>query len=321
MFSNGRALAGIVAGAMLSWLMAEQGFAADPQGTGGQAQKTPAAQTKAPAAKPETSKPANVANLTTAQIVERHVAARGGAQAWKAVQTLQLSGKLEAGRGDSYARSMGYVGSSNSRKGPNAIKPTAAHSTEDADKQVLLPFTLDMKRPHLSRLEIVFDGTTAVQVYDGTQGWKVRPFLNRTDVEPFTADETRSAEAAREELEGPLVDYAAKGTKVELEKVEAVEGNQAYKLKLTLKSGTVRHVWIDAKSFLDVKMDGVPRRMDGKMHDVYVYQRDFRKVEGVTIPFVVETTVAGYPDTHKMLVEKAAVNPKLDDALFTKPHA
>jgi hypothetical protein len=316
MLSNGRALAGIAAGVMLSWLMAVQGFAADPQGTGSQAQKATAEQSKAPAAKP-----APVANLTAAQIVERHVAARGGAQAWKAVQALQLSGKLEAGRGDSYARSMGYVGSSNSRKNASAIKSTAAHGTEDTDKQVLLPFTLDMKRPHLSRLEIEFGGKTAVQVYDGTQGWKLRPFLNRNDVEPFTADEARSAEAGREDLEGPLVDYAAKGTKVELQKVEAVEGKEAYKLKLTMKSGAVRHVWIDAKTFLDVKMDGVPRRMDGKMHDVSVYQRDFRKVEGVTIPFVVETAVAGYPDTHKMLIEKAAVNPKLDDALFTKPHA
>jgi hypothetical protein len=316
MLSNGHALAGIVAGVILSSLMAGQGLAADPQSTGGQAQNTTAEQSKAPA-----GKAAPVANLTAAQIVEKHVAARGGAQAWKGVQTLQLSGKLEAGRGDSYARSMGYVGSSNSRKSASAIKSTAAHSTEDADKQVLLPFTLDRKRPHLSRMEIEFGGKTAVQVYDGTQGWKVRPFLNRTDVEPFTADETRSAEAARDELEGPLVDYAAKGTKVDLEKVEAVEGHEAYKLKLTMKSGAVRHVWIDAKSFLDVKIDGVPRRMDGKMHDVYVYQRDFRKVEGVMIPFILETGVVGYPDTHKMIVEKAAVNPKLDDALFTKPHA
>ena len=31
-------------------------------------------------------------------------------------------------------------------------------------------------------------------MYDGTQGWKLRPFLNRNDVEPFTADEARSAE-------------------------------------------------------------------------------------------------------------------------------
>jgi hypothetical protein len=308
MLIKGRPLEGIVVGMILSaTLAAGHGVAAESQA---QQANTPAAKSSA------------VANLSAAQIAERNAAARGGAPAWKAVQTLQFSGKLEAGRGDSYARSMGYAHAN--RSAGKGGHPTTAATTGDAKdqgEQVLLPFTLDRKRPHLSRMEVEFGGKTAVQVYDGTQGWKVRPFLNRNDVEPYTADELRSAEAARDELEGPLVDYAAKGTKVELEKVEPVEGKDAYKLKLTMKSGTVRHMWIDAKTFLDVKLEGVPRRMDGKMHDVYVYQRDFRKVEGVTIPFTIETAVAGYPDTHKMIIEKAAVNPKLDDALFTKPHA
>jgi hypothetical protein len=307
MFSKGRAFPGLVIGMILSVLLTTgQGLAADSK-----AQEA----AKAPAARPST-----VAKLSAEQIVEKHVAARGGAQAWKAVQTLQLSGKLEAGRGDSYTRSMGYVRSNNS-SGKGGHPPSTARNTKDPGEQVLLPFTLDLKRPHFSRLEVEFAGKTAVQVYDGTQGWKVRPYLNRNDVEPFTPEETRSADAARDDLEGPLVDYSSKGTKVEFEKVEPVEGKDAYKLKLTMKSGTVRHMWIDAKSFLDVKLDGAPRRMDAKMHDVYVYQRDFRKVEGVMIPFTVETAVVGYPDTHKMIIEKAAVNPKLDDALFTKPHA
>jgi len=159
-----------------------------------------------------------------------------------------------------------------------------------------------------------------VQVYDGTHGWKVRPYLNRHDVEAFTAEEAKS-ETEKGDLDGPLVDYAAKGTKVELETVEPVQGNDAYKLKLTLKTGKVQHIWIDTQSFLDVKIDGLPRRMDGKMHDVWIYQSDFRKVDGLTMPFVLETAVDGYPGTHKMRVEKVAVNPKLDDARFSKPKA
>jgi hypothetical protein len=304
MLSRGCARAGLVIGVILSPLwMAGQGLAAD-------------AKAPAPGA-------ATAANLTVTQIIDKHAAARGGAQAWKAVHALQLSGQLEAGHGDSYTRSMGYVQSGNksARKGGRPDSAAASREAPEAGKQVLLPFTLDLKRPYQSRLEVEFAGKTAVQVYDGKHGWKVRPFLNRKDVEPFTAEEVRSTEAAREDLEGPLVDSAAKGTKVELETVEAVEGHDAYKLKLTLKDGTTRHVWIDAKSFLDVKIDGVPRQMDGKMHDVYVYRRDFRKVEGVMIPFLVETAVVGYPDTHKMIIEKAAVNPKLDDALFAKPRA
>jgi hypothetical protein len=61
--------------------------------------------------------------------------------------------------------------------------------------------------------------------------------------------------------------------------------------------------------------------MDGKMHSVYVYQRDFRSEQGVMIPHEMETAVDGYPDTHKMVIEKVAVNPKFADTLFAKPSA
>jgi outer membrane lipoprotein-sorting protein len=267
------------------------------------------------------SKAAAAPKLTAAQIVEKHVAARGGVQAWRGLQALAVSGKMDAGSGDSVARSVKVSRSHRAPTSKPALQEEApAANKGEADKQVQLPFVMEMKRPGKSRVEIEFAGKTAVQVYDGTQGWKLRPFLNRDDVEPFTAEEAKS-QADKADMEGPLVDYTAKGTKVDLEKVEAVEGHDAYKLKLTMKSGKVQHIWIDTQSFLDVKVDGMPRRMDGRMHSVWIYQRDFRSVQGLMMPFVLETAVDGFPGTHKMLIEKVAVNPKLDDSRFAKPHA
>jgi hypothetical protein len=264
------------------------------------------------------TKPAR-ADLSAAQIVDKHVAARGGLPAWRALQTMSVSGKMDAGSGDSLARSMRAArGGTGTTVKAGRVK--AAADNAEANKQVQLPFKLEMKRPSKSRLEIEFAGKTAVQVYDGTNGWKVRPYLNRNDVQPFTAEEAKAA-AEKADMDGPLIDYAAKGTKVQVEGMEPVEGHNAYKLKLTTKNGAVQHIWIDAQSFLDVKVEGIPRRMDGKMRNVWIYQRDFRSVQGLQLPFVVETAVEGFPETHKMVLEKAAVNPKLDDALFTKPAA
>jgi hypothetical protein len=257
------------------------------------------------------------AKLTAAQIVDKNIAARGGLQAWRAVQTMSWTGKMDAGGGDSIARSRRAALGAGRPNKMELMKKETPENKDAADKQVQLPFVMEMKRPRKSRVEIEFAGKTAIQVYDGTNGWKLRPFLNRNDVEPFTADELKS-EAAKSDLDGPLVDYAAKGTKVELEGTEPVEGRDAYKLKLTMKSGTVQHVWIDAQNFLDVKVEGTPRRMDGRMHNVSIYQRDFRPVQGVMIPFLLETVVDGYPNTHKMIIEKAVLNPKLDDSLFAK---
>jgi hypothetical protein len=55
------------------------------------------------------------------------------------------------------------------------------------------------------------------------------------------------------------------------------------------------------------------------MRTVWVYQRDFRPVQGVMVPFVLETAVDGYKDTHKMVIDKVSLNPVLDDAMFARP--
>src|SRR6201998_1977013 len=83
------------------------------------------------------------ANLTAAQIVEKNVSAKGGLQAWRPVQTISFSGKMDAG----------------------------------GKAKVQLPFVLEKKRPGKTRIELVFANDTAVQVYDGVNGWKMRPYL------------------------------------------------------------------------------------------------------------------------------------------------
>jgi outer membrane lipoprotein-sorting protein len=260
--------------------------------------------------------PTAPAGLSAAQIVEKFQAARGGAQAWRVAQTISVTGKLDAGTGDSIARSERMaLGESASKR---ARREAAARQQQQSQAQVQLPFRLEMKRPHKSRLEIDVAGTTAVQVYDGQNGWKLRPYLNRNDAEPFSESEAKF-EAERADLEGPLFDYAAKGTSVALEGVESVDGHSAYKLKLTLKSGDAQHIWIDTQSFLDVKVEGISRRMDGRTRSVWIYQRDFRSVQGLKVPFLYETAIEGSPGTHKMVVESVAVNRTLDDSRFAKP--
>ena len=258
------------------------------------------------------------ANLTAAQIVEKHVAARGGLQAWHAVQTLSVTGKIGAGTGDSAERSTRLTRSGMGASVKHAAKTAAAEAQKPESQEVQLPFRLEMKRPRKSRLEIDFAGRTAVQVFDGQSGWKLRPYLNRNDVEPFTEDEARS-EAVKADLDGPLVDYAVKGTRVSLDNVEPVDGHNAYKLKLIMKTGDVQHIWIDAQTFLDVKIEGIPRRMDNKMRNVWIYQRDFRPVQGLMVPFVYETAIDGNPRTHRMTVDTVAVNRTLDEQRFAKP--
>jgi hypothetical protein len=259
------------------------------------------------------------ATLSASDIISKNVAARGGLQAWRAVQSISMEGKLGAGGNQRNTLPLPIPGN----KSGKLTVPTRPA------EEVQLPFEMDLQRPRKARFQIQFGGKTAVQVYDGTNGWKLRPYLNRLEVEPFTSDELKTS-SMQPELDGPLVDYVAKGTRIELEGMEKVENRDAYKLQLTMKDGHAFHIWIDALTFLETKIEGQPRRLDGIEHPVEVYYRDYRPVNGLQIPFVLETKVL--PVTHaevnggstaisteKIVIERVAVNPRLDTSLFAKP--
>ena len=222
--------------------------------------------------------------MTAEQIVKRNVAARGGPSAWRAVDTLTLSGKVDAG----------------------------------GNPNVELPFVMKMKRGHKSRLELTFRDQTALQVYDGTQGWKVRPFLNRDEVEPYTPAEAKAA-TGFEELDGPLIDAAKKGTRVKLLGTERVEAKSAYKLQLTAKNGAQRTIWIDGSSFLELKLEGEPKKIDGRMRSASVYFRDYKTEDGLTTPRVLETVYEGTKVSRKMRITSVVANAPMQDGLFRRP--
>ena len=104
------------------------------------------------------------------------------------------------------------------------------------------------KRPEMARLEFTIQGLTAVQAYDGSKAWQIMPFMGKKDPELMSGDETKEMEETAD-LDGPLVDYKAKGNTVELLGKEKIEGTDAYKLKVTLKNGDVQTQYIDADSY------------------------------------------------------------------------
>jgi outer membrane lipoprotein-sorting protein len=253
------------------------------------------------------------------QIVDRNTTARGGLQAWQRVSSMSLAGKLDAGKARADGGQLAVISKQERARAKAEIRKAVQEGKPVADglKVIQLPFQMDLKRPTMTRLEISFQGQTAVQVFDGANGWKLRPYLGRKEVEPFSQDELKSA-ASQQELDGPLFNYAAKGTAVTVEGGELVDGRGAYKLKLALKNGDVRHLWVDAQTFLDMKIDGAPRRMDGKFRNVVTYFRDYKPVNGLLIAHRLETTVEGEPGTQRIFIEKVLLNPMLGDSRFAK---
>jgi len=269
--------------------------------------------------------PQSAAKLTAADIADKNVAARGGLEAWRAVQTMSFSGKMGAGGNQRSTLQTPTQGPTQivTRRSSQPMLPSRPA------EEIQLPFSMELQRPRRMRVELQFSGQTAIQVYDGANGWKLRPYLGRRVVEPYTADEMKMA-SMQADLDGPLIDYAAKGSRIELTGMEKVEDRDTYKIKLTMKDGRALAVWIDAGTFLETKIEGQPRMLDGTYHPVEVYFRDYRPVSGLQIPFILETkvlpvaqTALGFKDppvpAEKTIIERVVVNPKLEASIFAKP--
>jgi len=281
-----------------------------------------------PAAKPAahsaaaTAIPANLPSLSAQQIAERNVAARGGLAAWEKVGAMTLAGKLDAGKerkdGGEIAVITNYQARALERAKMRKALEEGKTPVPEVAKVIQLPFQMDLKRPTLMRLEIPFQGETAIQVYDGKNGWKLRPFLGRHEVEPFSDEELKLA-ASQQELDGALINYQAKGTRVELDGTEMLEGHANYRLKLTMKGGAVRHLWVDGQTFLESRIEGAPRRWDGKVRTVYTWYRDYKSVDGLQVAHRLETQLSGVPGTENVYIEHVVLNPRLDSTRFSKP--
>ena len=220
---------------------------------------------------------------TVDEIIAKSVEARGGMEKLKAVKSMRSTGKMELGPG------------------------------------MEAPGTMYQKRPNMVRLEFTIQGLTAVQAYDGKSGWMIMPFTGKKDPEAMTADDAKEMEEDAD-MDGPLVDYKSKGNTVELLGKEKLEGTDAYKLKVTLKNGDIKTIYLDSDSYLEIKEEG-KRMVRGNEQEFESSLSDYREVDGVMFPFAIESGVKGSQQKQKLTIEKLELNVPAEDSNFKMPAA
>jgi outer membrane lipoprotein-sorting protein len=218
---------------------------------------------------------------TADEIINKHLAARGGKDKIKAVQSERITGKLVMGQG------------------------------------MEAPITMELARPNKMRMEFTLQGMTGVQAYDGKSGWSVMPFMGKTEPEAMSADDIKQAED-QADMDGLLVDYKDKGHQVEYVGKEDVEGTPAYKLKVTKKNGDVVNVYIDAESYMNIKEAGKVK-VRGQEIEGQTNFGDFKTVDGLVFPFSIEQKAQGAPGGMVISISKIEVNPGVDASRFAMP--
>lgn len=218
---------------------------------------------------------------TVDEIVAKHLEARGGVERIKAVKSMKMTGKMTVGPG------------------------------------IEAPITLELKKPANVRLEITFQGNLGVQAYDGKTGWSISPMAAKKDPEPMSAEDLKDMEE-QADLDGSLVDWKAKGHTVELLGKEKVEGSDAWKLKLTLKNGDVRYLFIDADSFLELKAEA-KRTIRGSEMETENLSSDYKEIGGLILPYTVQQGAKGQAQRQTITIDKIELDVPIDDARFKMP--
>ena len=179
------------------------------------------------------------------------------------------------------------------------------------------PIVLEQKRPGKRRIEFTVQGMTGVQAFDGERAWSLLPFMGKTDPE-YASEEDSKNERDESDFDGPLVDWKAKGHRVELAGKDPLPGGPAQRLQLTLKSGATRQVWLDAATGLVVRTLAM-RTLRGREVALETDFGDYRQTSGVAFARSIETGVPGRPRRLRIVVESVEVNVPLDPDRFQMP--
>ena len=218
---------------------------------------------------------------TLEEILAKNLHARGGLDRLKSVATARMTGRITFGPG------------------------------------MQAPFTLERKRPRSMRAEFTLDGRRAVQAFDGQVAWTHMPFMGQSEPEAM-AGEDRGQIEEQADFDGPLVDWKAKGHALELLGKQSLDGSDSWRLKLTTKSGSVRHLFLDAASFLERRVLGT-RSLRGEELEFESSLADYREVDGIQVPFRVESGRKGAPERQRISFDKVEFGVAIDDARFRFP--
>jgi hypothetical protein len=218
---------------------------------------------------------------TADELIAKNIQARGGTEKMKAIKTMRITGKFEGGGG--FTASVGQ----------------------------------ENQRPNLLRETFTLQGMTAVQAYDGSAGWQIQPFGGKKDPELMGEDDVRDL-LLDADFDGPLVDYKEKGSTVEYMGHDVVDGDDALRLKVTLKNGDIIYDYLDPDAFIEIRRE-IQQFVRGSVRERVMGFGSYKLVAGVMYPFSISQGPKNHPDEQTTTIQKMEANVTIDPADFNLP--
>ena len=219
---------------------------------------------------------------TADELVNKNIEAKGGIDKIKAIKTVRMTGR--------------------------AVFPGGFVAAAGQENM----------RPNLLRETFSLQGMTAVLAYDGTTGWLIQPFGGKKDPQLMGEDDLRDL-LIDCDIDGPLVDYQAKGNKVEYLGHDIVDGDDALRLKVTLKNGDIVYYFLDPDTYLEIRKE-TQEFIRGSVKENASEMGAYKPVAGVMYPYSISSGPKNDPTSWQTItIDKIGVNVPLDNADFAVP--
>jgi hypothetical protein len=191
--------------------------------------------------------------LSVDEIVAKNLAAKGGVEKLRGVDSMRSTGRIKTSRG-------------------------------------ALPVTNWAKRPNMTRREIVIEGQLQVLAFDGKVLWGINPLFSpkAQQITGPAADRTR---LDAEDFDSVLLDYKTKGHKVEVVPTDGTPG-QGPRLRVTKKNGSVQEIHLNPETYLEDRIS-MNVTQEGKTAVVTTEFSNYKQVEGLMVPFTIRQTFNG----------------------------
>jgi len=210
-------------------------------------------------------------------VIDKHVAARGGHDAWQAVKTMKITGT--------------YTGFS-----------------------IPGSFELIRARPNRLFFDHALGDKRVIWGHDGEMYWQLHGWMSERPMVLSPVDQQVVVQET--DFATPFFDYEARGHKVEYLGMSELEGMEGHALKLNRADGGEETWYLDPDTYLEFGRDAPGSDFGAPMRQITWFS-DFREVDGLKMPFLLETE---FRTRHRVMeIEKVEINPAIDADKFKLP--
>ncbi|HMX39182.1 MAG TPA: hypothetical protein PK971_02560 [Saprospiraceae bacterium] len=216
------------------------------------------------------------------EVITKHIAATGGAEAWAKLNNMKMDAKI----------------------------------TADGAPNMVILMSMTTVRDKAARTDVTVMGMTQSAAFSGDKGWSNNPFMGKGDAEPMTADQVKAMKDMAD-IDGTLVGYKEKGYKVEYIGTEDVDGTDAIKIKVDKGDKRYQYSFFDPATYYEIKSISV-EEVDGKQVESATLYSNFQKQDGVLMPFTLQQNNPMMGNS-TITVTGVSFNGTVDEKIFEMP--